>query len=84
MKLRDTYIYTVPGWSLSYLINGDDSRYTDRESKMIKKFTEQVNKDTGTINWQWGIYTNIGFIPNNDIDDKADDCYDIECIVFCD
>lgn len=72
--------YEVPEWALSSLINGDDSGLEDEDISKIDDFIEYVVEKHGNANFMLGDMDgedNLGFKPNNDIDNLGSNVYRI-------
>ncbi|KAE8546182.1 hypothetical protein [Marinobacter nauticus] len=68
----ETINFTVPAWTLSYLINGDMSGYSDEEEKAVIQFESNcINeaKKMGASNWHFSTVENSEpeFAYSNDV-----------------
>ncbi len=74
----DMVEYDVPEWSLSALINGDDSGLENEDIVKLNKFKQSVVNQYGNAHFMLNDIDgedNLGFRYNNDIDNLGSNVY---------
>ncbi len=73
--------FTVPEWSLSYLINGDGSGLDEEEITKLEKFVNKTVNTYGNANFSTVSEESEGFQRSNDIDNLGSNVHTVAILV---
>ena len=82
MRNFETFEYVIPAWAMSALINGDHSGISEEDSYFITALEEHVIHAHGIGHWSYDTEQEPSFRRDNDLHSLADDCLDVQWVVF--